>query len=68
MVNQRDAELNIQMARESTQIARSSRDDGRSLRTIQILTKIFLPASLFSVSLPDFVNSGFVDTNFKCHF
>ncbi|KAH0604229.1 uncharacterized protein H6S33_006606 [Morchella sextelata] len=48
MVNQRDAELNIQMARESTQIARSSRDDGRSLRTIQILTMIFLPASLFS--------------------
>ncbi|KAI5836721.1 hypothetical protein DFP73DRAFT_347240 [Morchella snyderi] len=41
MVNQRDAEVNIN-------IARSSREDGQSLRTIQILTMIFLPASLLS--------------------
>lgn len=50
MVNQRDAEINIKMATESTQIARSSQEDGKSLRMIQILTMIFLPASLFSVS------------------
>lgn len=48
MVNQRDAEINIKMATESTQIARSSQEDGKSLRMIQILTMIFLPASLFS--------------------
>ncbi|RPB11692.1 hypothetical protein P167DRAFT_213042 [Morchella conica CCBAS932] len=48
LINQRDAEINIKMAKESTKIARSSHEDGQSLRTIQILTMIFLPASLFS--------------------
>ena len=34
------------MAAESTYIARASHDDSRSLRIIQILTMVFLPASL----------------------
>lgn len=52
MVSQRDSELNIQMAGESTKIARVTYQDGQSLRVIQILTMVFLPASLCSVSVP----------------
>lgn len=48
MVNQRDAEVNIRMAIESTQIARASHQDSRALRIIQILSMLFLPASLVS--------------------
>lgn len=36
------------MARESTQIARASHQDSRALRVIQILSMLFLPASLVS--------------------
>jgi Mg2+ and Co2+ transporter CorA len=38
--------MNIQMAAESTLIARSSHQDNQSLRIIQIMSMIFLPASL----------------------
>ncbi|CAF9927216.1 MAG: hypothetical protein ALECFALPRED_003648 [Alectoria fallacina] len=48
MVNQRDAEVNLKMAAESTQIARASHQDSRALRIIQILGTLFLPASLVS--------------------
>ena len=48
MVNQRDAEVNIRMAMESTRIARASHQDSRALRVIQILSMLFLPASLVS--------------------
>ncbi|KAK9791968.1 hypothetical protein SCARD494_07375 [Seiridium cardinale] len=41
MINQRDSELNIQ-------IAQASNQDNRSLRIIQILSMIFLPGSLVS--------------------
>ncbi|KAI1335996.1 hypothetical protein F5Y15DRAFT_427552 [Xylariaceae sp. FL0016] len=41
MTNQRDSELNIQ-------IAQASHQDNRSLRIIQVLTVIFLPGSLIS--------------------
>ncbi|KAI0173505.1 hypothetical protein GGR52DRAFT_572012 [Hypoxylon sp. FL1284] len=41
MINQRDSELNIQ-------IAKASNQDNRSLRIIQILSMIFLPGSLVS--------------------
>ncbi len=40
--------VNLQMATESTQIARSSHQDSRSLWIIQILSMLFLPASLVS--------------------
>lgn len=36
------------MATESTQIARASHQDSRALRIIQILSMLFLPASLVS--------------------
>ena len=36
------------MATESTQIARASHQDSRALRVIQILSMLFLPASLVS--------------------
>ncbi len=36
------------MATESTQIARASHEDSRALRVIQILSILFLPASLVS--------------------
>lgn len=36
------------MASESTQIARASHQDNRSLRIIQIMSMLFLPASLVS--------------------
>lgn len=48
LVNQRDSELNMQMAAESTTIARASHQDNRSLRIIQVLSMVFLPASLVS--------------------
>lgn len=40
--------LNIRMAAESTDIARRSHQDSRSLRIIQIMSMVFLPASLIS--------------------
>ena len=47
------------MAAESTTIARSSHQDNRSLRIIQIMTMIFLPASLVS----GVFGMGFFDTS-----
>ena len=43
-----DVQINLKMATESTQIARASHRDSRSLRIIQILSVLFLPASLVS--------------------
>jgi len=48
MVNQKDAEVNLKMSAESTQIARASFNDGQALRFIQIMSMFFLPASLVS--------------------
>ena len=48
MVTQRDAEVNISVATESASIARASHQDNQSIRFIQILSMIFLPASLVS--------------------
>ncbi|KAI9887012.1 MAG: hypothetical protein M1823_001156 [Watsoniomyces obsoletus] len=48
MVNQGDAEINLQMAAESTEIAKATRQDGQSLQALQILGTLFLPASLCS--------------------
>lgn len=42
------SQVNLRMATESTQIARASHQDSRSLRIIQILSMLFLPASLVS--------------------
>ena len=41
-------QANINMAIESTQIARAAHQDSRALRIIQILSMLFLPASLVS--------------------
>ena len=41
-------QVNLKMATESTQIARASHQDSRALRVIQILSMLFLPASLVS--------------------
>lgn len=49
MVNQRDSDVNLRVASETAQIARDAREDGQSLRIIQILSMLFLPASLISV-------------------
>ncbi|KAL0632762.1 hypothetical protein Q9L58_008350 [Maublancomyces gigas] len=59
MVSQRDSEMTIQMAGESTKIARVTYQDGQSLRAIQILTMVFLPASLCS----GIFGMGFFDTS-----
>ena len=40
--------VNLGMATESTQLARASHKDSRALRVIQILSILFLPASLIS--------------------
>ncbi|KAI9846952.1 MAG: hypothetical protein M1838_001088 [Thelocarpon superellum] len=48
MLGQKDAELNLRMAAESTDIARATRADSQSLRVLQILGVIFLPASVVS--------------------
>ena len=40
--------VNLKMATESTTIARASHQDSRALRYIQILSMLFLPASLVS--------------------
>lgn len=40
--------VNIKMGTESTKIARASHEDSRALRVIQILSMLFLPASLVS--------------------
>ena len=49
MVSQKEAEVNLKMSLESTQIAYDTRKDGRSLQGLQVLGMLFLPASLCSV-------------------
>ncbi|KAF2785923.1 hypothetical protein K505DRAFT_261000 [Melanomma pulvis-pyrius CBS 109.77] len=46
LVNQKDAEQNNRTALESASIARASRTDNLSLRSIQYMTMFFLPSSL----------------------
>lgn len=51
------------MASESTQIARASHQDSRALRYIQILSMLFLPASLVS----SIFGMGFFSTSQDTH-
>ena len=51
------------MATESTQIARSSHQDSRALRYIQVLSMLFLPASLVS----SIFGMGFFSTSQDTH-
>lgn len=46
LTTQLDSRLNLSMAKESTQMAHASNEDNKALRIIQILSIIFLPASL----------------------
>lgn len=55
--------VNLRMARESTQIARASHQDSRALRYIQILSMLFLPASLVS----SIFGMGFFSTSQDTH-
>ncbi|PVI05248.1 hypothetical protein DM02DRAFT_112284 [Periconia macrospinosa] len=68
VVNQLDAEQNNHTARESAAIALASRSDNLSLRTIQYMSMLFLPASLAS----SIFGMGFfttdVDDNGNSHF
>ncbi|MCJ1355916.1 MAG: hypothetical protein MMC33_005909 [Icmadophila ericetorum] len=48
MANQRDTEINLKMAAESTQMARISYQDNKSLQVIQTMSMLFLPSSLVS--------------------
>jgi len=43
-----DAEINIELAHASRELAEATRKDGSSMKTIAILSMIFLPATFFS--------------------
>ncbi|KAL2069651.1 hypothetical protein VTL71DRAFT_14330 [Oculimacula yallundae] len=61
------AEIQLKTSREFTQISRDSTEDNKSLKTIQILTAIFLPPSLISSIFgmgffsTDIAQEGFID-------
>ncbi|KAF2493174.1 hypothetical protein BU16DRAFT_540895 [Lophium mytilinum] len=59
MMTQRDSEINLRMAAESTNMARASQEDNRSLRVIQIIGAIFLPGSFIA----SIFGMGFFTTN-----
>ena len=48
--SQRDSKINVSVAEDSKLIAASAAEDSKAMRTIAILTLIFLPATLVSVS------------------
>ncbi|KIX05297.1 uncharacterized protein Z518_06169 [Rhinocladiella mackenziei CBS 650.93] len=48
MINQRDSRLNYSVAQSSRQIAAASRRDSSAMKTISILTLIFLPGTFVS--------------------
>lgn len=58
MINQRDSRLNFSVARSSRQIAAASRRDSSAMKTISILTLVFLPgtfiSAIFSTTIFDF--------------
>jgi Mg2+ and Co2+ transporter CorA len=49
---QRDARASVQIATKSAQIAQSSLNDSSSMKTIAVMTLIFLPATFACVSHP----------------
>jgi hypothetical protein len=53
---QKDAKVNIQLATTSTLIARETKKDGSSMKTIAVLTMCFLPGTFLAVRIlnPDF--------------
>ncbi|KIX96259.1 uncharacterized protein Z520_08037 [Fonsecaea multimorphosa CBS 102226] len=58
LINQRDSRLNFSVARSSRQIAAASKRDSSAMKTISILTLVFLPgtfvSSVFSTTIFDF--------------
>lgn len=61
LINQRDSRLNYSVARSSRQIAAASKRDSSAMKTISILTLIFLPgtfvSAIFSTEVFDFNGS-----------
>ncbi len=58
LINQRDSRLNYSVARSSQQIAAASKRDSSAMKTISILTLVFLPgtfvSAVFSTEIFDF--------------
>jgi hypothetical protein len=46
---QKDAKVNIELAATSTMIAKETKKDGSSMKTIAILTMFFLPGTFLAV-------------------
>ena len=49
-MGQRDNKLNIEVARDSKSIAAESKRDSSSMKTIAVLTIVFLPGTFVSVN------------------
>lgn len=48
---QKDAKVNIELATTSALIAKETKKDGSSMKTIAVLTMFFLPGTFLAVSL-----------------
>ncbi|KAF2460461.1 hypothetical protein BDY21DRAFT_335495 [Lineolata rhizophorae] len=62
LISQRDNQTNIQLAASSRDVAEATRSDSRAMKTISMMTLVFLPAtfvsSVFSTTVFDFQNWG----------
>lgn len=52
LISQRDMRNNIIIAKDSQDIAEAAQQDSRTMKTIALMTLIFLPGTLVAVSLP----------------
>ncbi|KAH0558726.1 hypothetical protein GP486_004630 [Trichoglossum hirsutum] len=68
LIAQRDSELNISVARDSRWIASASKKDSSAMKTIAVLTLVFLPgtfvASIFSSTIFDFRSESILSNKF----
>lgn len=54
MIAQRDSKVNISVAEDSKKIAAAAKRDSSAMKTVSILTLVFLPGTFVAVSLPSF--------------
>ncbi|OJD29834.1 magnesium transport protein transmembrane region [Diplodia corticola] len=63
LVGQRDSKLNLEMAYDSRRLASASKRDSSSMKTIAVLTTVFLPgtfiATVFSMPMVDYAPAQF---------
>jgi len=50
-MQQRDSLVNLEVAKDSRRVAQASKRDSSAMKTLAVLTMVFLPATFVSVSI-----------------